>query len=97
MISKKGEDLGEIEDIALSKEACLYYIVLAPAGLLGPGDRLIPLQWKSVKTSAQEDTIIVDIDKGQLEKAPNFESKKWPNFTDSEWYGKIRDFFEGKN
>jgi hypothetical protein len=31
-----------------------------------------------------------------LEKAPNFESNKWPNFTDSEWYGKIRGFFGGQ-
>jgi sporulation protein YlmC with PRC-barrel domain len=96
VISQKGEDLGKIEDIVLSKEACLDYIVLAPGGLLGTGDRLIPIPWKAVKTGAQADTIIVDMDKGQLEKAPNFESKKWPNFTDSEWYGKIREFFGGR-
>jgi sporulation protein YlmC with PRC-barrel domain len=96
VISQKGEDLGKIEDIVLSKEGCLDYIVLAPGGLLGTGDRLIPIPWKAVKTGAQADTIIVDMDKGQLEKAPNFESKKWPNFTDSEWYGKIRDFFGGQ-
>lgn len=95
VISQKGEDLGKIEDIVLSKDACLDYIVLAPGGLLGTGNRLIPIPWKAVKTGTQADTIIVDMDKGQLEKAPNFESKKWPNFTDSEWYGKIRDFFEG--
>lgn len=96
VISQKGEDLGKIEDIVLSKDACLDYIVLAPGGLLGTGDRLIPIPWKAVKTGAQADTIIVDMDKGQLEKAPNFESKKWPNFTDSKWYGEIRDFFGGQ-
>jgi sporulation protein YlmC with PRC-barrel domain len=93
VISEKGEDLGKIEDLVLSKDACLDYIVLAPEGLLGTGDRLIPIPWKAVKTGAQADTIIINMDKSQLEKAPNFESKKWPNFTDSEWYGKIRDFF----
>jgi hypothetical protein len=31
-----------------------------------------------------------------LEKAPNFESNKWPNLPDSEWYGKIREFFGGQ-
>jgi sporulation protein YlmC with PRC-barrel domain len=97
VISQKGEDLGKIEDIVLSKEGCLDFIVLVPGALLGTGDRLIPIPWKAVKTSAQADTIIVGVDKGQLEKAPNFESKKWPNFTDSEWYGKIREFFWGKN
>lgn len=96
VISQKGEDLGKIEDIVLSKDGCLDYMILAPGGLLGTGDRLIPIPWKAVKTGAQADTIIVDMDKGQLEKAPNFESKKWPNFTDSEWYGKIREFFGGR-
>ncbi len=96
VISQKGEDLGTIEDLVLSKEACLDYIVLAPGGLLGTGDRLIPIPWKAVTTGAQADTIIINMDKSQLEKAPSFESKKYPNFTDTEWYGKIRDFFGGQ-
>ncbi|MGO9017475.1 MAG: PRC-barrel domain-containing protein [Syntrophobacteraceae bacterium] len=96
VISQKGEDLGKIEDIVLSKEGCFDYMILAPGGLLGTGDRLIPIPWKAVTTGAQADTIIVAMDKSQLEKAPNFESKKWPNFSDSEWYGKIREFFGGQ-
>ena len=96
VVSQKGEDLGKIEDLMLSKEACLDYIILAPGGLLGTGDRLIPIPWKALKTGAQADTIIIDMDKSQLEKAPSFESKTWPNLTDSEWYGKIREFFGGQ-
>jgi sporulation protein YlmC with PRC-barrel domain len=96
VVSQKGEDLGKIKDLVLSKEACLDYIILAPAGLLATGDRLIPIPWKAVKTDAQADTIIIDMDKSQLEKAPSFESKTWPTFTDSEWYGKIREFFGGQ-
>jgi len=95
VISQKGEDLGKIEDIVLSKEGCFDYLILA-SGFLGTGDRLIPIPWKAVTTGAQADTIIVNMDKSQLEKAPNFESKKWPNFADSEWYGKIREFFGGQ-
>jgi sporulation protein YlmC with PRC-barrel domain len=96
VISQKGEDLGKIEDLVLSKDACLDYIVLAPGSLFATGDRLIPIPWKAVKTGAQADTIIIDMDKSQLEKAPSFESKKWPNFSESEWYGKIREFFGGQ-
>jgi sporulation protein YlmC with PRC-barrel domain len=96
VISQKGEDLGKIEDLMLSKEACLDYIILAPGGLLGTGDRLIPIPWKALKTGAQADTLIIDMDKSQLEKAPSFESKTWPNVTDSEWYGKMREFFGGQ-
>jgi sporulation protein YlmC with PRC-barrel domain len=96
VVSKKGEDLGKIEDLVLSKDGCLDFMILAPGGLLGTGDRLIPIPWKAVTTGAQADTIIINMEKSQLEKAPNFESKKYPNFTDSEWYGKIREFFGGQ-
>jgi sporulation protein YlmC with PRC-barrel domain len=96
VISQKGEDLGKIEDIVLSKEGCLDYMILAPGGLLKTGDRLIPVPWKAVTTGAQADTIIVAMDKSQLEQAPSFETKKWPNFSDSDWYGKIREFFGGQ-
>jgi sporulation protein YlmC with PRC-barrel domain len=96
VISEKGEDLGKIEDLVLSKNGCLDFMILAPGGLLGTGDRLIPIPWKAVTTGAKADTIIINMEKSQLEKAPNFESKKWPNFTDSDWYGKIREFFGGQ-
>jgi sporulation protein YlmC with PRC-barrel domain len=96
VVSKKGEDLGKIEDLVLSKDGCLDFMILAPGGLLGTGDRLIPIPWKAVTTGAKADTIIINMDKSQLEKAPNVESKKWPNLPDSEWYGKIREFFGGQ-
>ncbi|MFH0821375.1 MAG: PRC-barrel domain-containing protein [Pseudomonadota bacterium] len=96
VLSHKGEDLGHIEDIVLSKDACLDFMVLAPGGLFGTGDRLIPIPWKAVKTGPQADTIIIDMEKSQLEKAPAFENKQWPNLADSEWYGKIREFFGGQ-
>ena len=96
VVSKEGEDLGKIEDLVLSKDGCLDFMILAPGGLLQTGDRLIPIPWKAVTTGAQADTIIIDMEKSQLEKAPNFESKKWPSLTDSEWYGKIREFFGGQ-
>ncbi len=96
VVSQKGEDLGKIEDLVLSKDACLEFIILAPGGVLGTGDRLIPIPWKAVKTGAQADTIIIDMDRSQLEKAPSFESKKWPNLTESEWYRNIRGFFGGR-
>jgi sporulation protein YlmC with PRC-barrel domain len=95
-LSQKGEALGKIEDMVLTKEGCLDYIVLAPEGWFGGGDRYIPIPWKLVKAGVQEDTIIIDRDRSQLEKAPAIEKGKWPHIiTDNEWYGKVKGFFEG--
>jgi sporulation protein YlmC with PRC-barrel domain len=96
-ISQKGEDLGKIEDIVLTKEGCLDFIVLAPEGLFGGGAHYIPIPWKLVKTGVQADTIIIEKDRSQLEKAPAIEKAKWPQIiTDNEWYGKVRGFFGGE-
>ena len=96
-ISQKGEDLGKIEDLVLTKDGCLDYVVLAPAGWFGGGDKFIPIPWKFVKTGVQADTILIDRDRSQLEKAPAIEKDKWPHIiTDNAWYGKVKDFFEGK-
>jgi sporulation protein YlmC with PRC-barrel domain len=96
VVSHKGEDLGTVDDLVLNESGCLDYLILGHGGLLGIGDRLVPIPWKAVKTGSQADTVIVEIDKEQLKKAPSFESKKWPNFSDSEWWGRIKEFFGKK-
>ena len=81
--------------MVLTKEGCLDYIVLAPESWFGSGDRYIPIPWKFVKTGIQADTIIIDRDRSQLEKAPVIEKGKWPHIiTDSAWYGKVKEFSE---
>ncbi len=98
-VSQKGEDLGKIEDIVLTKEGCLDFIVLAPEGWFGGGDRYIPIPWKLVKAGVQAEKIVVGRDRSQLEKAPAIEKDKWPQYiiTESEeLYGKIREFFGGE-
>jgi len=96
-VSQKGEELGKVEDMVLTKDGCLAYIVLAPGGWFGGGERFIPIPWKLVKTGVQGETITIDRDRSQLEQAPVIEKDKWPHIiTDNAWYGKVKEFFGGE-
>jgi len=63
-------------------------------GLLGVGDKLVPIPWKALKSGPDEKTLIVNIEKATLEKAPNFDPKEWPNFTEPEWQKRIEVYYE---
>jgi len=93
VINTKGEQLGRVHDLILSKDGCMEYIILGHGGLLGIGDRLVPIPWKSVQTGAKSDVLIVSADKDSLEKAPSFETKRWPDFGSPELKKKIFDYF----
>lgn len=93
VINTKGEQLGRVHDLILSRDGCLEYIILGHGGLLGIGDRLVPIPWKSVQTGAKSDVLIVSADKDGLEKAPSFETKRWPDFGSPELKKKIFEYF----
>jgi sporulation protein YlmC with PRC-barrel domain len=82
----KGEDIGEIEDLVISKDGRIQYVVLAHGGILGAGEKLFAVPWKAVKAGDQEDSYIVNIDKERLAQAPSFQRNNWPNFADRDVY-----------
>ena len=82
----KGEDLGEIEDMVVSKDGRIQYVVLAHGGVLGAGEKLFAIPWKAVRAGDKEDTYIINIDKERLAKAPSFQRENWPNFADRDVY-----------
>ena len=38
--------------------------------------------------------MVVNIDKKTLEKAPNFDPKEWPKFTEPEWQKEVEIYYE---
>jgi hypothetical protein len=53
--------------------------------LMTPSPKKVAIPWKALKTGAQADTIIIDMDKSQLEKSPDPENEQGSNFADSVW------------
>jgi len=84
------EKLGTIQDCT---DGHLKYAILSHGGFLGIGDVLIPIPFDALMAGSEKGTAVLDIDKQTLEKALNFESKTWPDFTAAEWEEKIDRYF----
>ncbi len=79
--NRHGEKLGTIQDFIVGADGRLKYAILSHGGFLGIGDVLIPIPFDALMTGGEKGTAVLDIDKQDLEKALNFESKTWPDFT----------------
>jgi sporulation protein YlmC with PRC-barrel domain len=88
-----GEKLGTIQDLMVGVDGRVKYAILSHGGFLGIGDVLIPIPFDALTTNVQKDALVLDIDKQTLEKALNFESKTWPDFSAAEWEEKIDRYF----
>jgi hypothetical protein len=91
--NRHGEKLGTVQDLMVGADGCLKYAILSHGGFLGMGDVLIPIPFNALETNVQKGTAVLDMDKQTLEKALNFETKTWPDFTAAEWEEKIDRYF----
>lgn len=77
----KGEELGEIKEVALDMNGRVNYVALSVGGFLGMGDRLTAVPWDELKFSLGGDkgdkkVISLARTKEEIEKAPEFLNSK---------------------
>jgi sporulation protein YlmC with PRC-barrel domain len=92
--NEKGEDLGTIDELVITGNGKVVYVILAHGGFLGIGDNLIPIPWDTVKYDPEKEIAIVGIDKEILEKSPVFASKEWPDLSESGWRDKLQSYYK---
>lgn len=86
--------LGKIEEIVLDKtEGTVNYVVLSFGGILGLGEKLFTIPWKSLSYDQNKDGFYLNISKERLEQAPGFNKDSWPNMDQEEWRSSISDFY----
>lgn len=92
--SNDGEDLGKIEEIILDKiSGQVRYIVLSFGGLMGFGEKLFALPWKSISYDPDDECFTLKIDKEKIKNSPGFDKNHWPNFAEGGWEKTIDDHF----
>lgn len=80
------ENLGKIEEIVLDKfSGQTHYAVLSFGGIMGMGDKLFALPWKSIHYDPSDKCFILDMPKEKLEKVPGFDKDHWPDMAQDEW------------
>ncbi|HEY4542195.1 MAG TPA: PRC-barrel domain-containing protein [Noviherbaspirillum sp.] len=81
----QGENLGTVQDLVLDVEhAHVRYIVLSYGGFLGLGERLAAFPVSRFKPG-QEDGLILQVSRAELEKAPGFKESAWPDWNDKSY------------
>jgi sporulation protein YlmC with PRC-barrel domain len=67
----RGEELGEVDDLIVSRNGRTKKVILSVGWYLGVGDKLVALPFRSLRMN-EEGSIMYDVSKGQLEASPAF-------------------------
>jgi hypothetical protein len=86
--------IGKIEDLVIGKDQAVKYVILSHGGWLGIGDKLTPIPWKALRWGPDEKSLMVNITKETLKKAPNFDPRKWPDFAKPDWEKQVQVYYE---
>jgi len=96
---QKGEDVGKVNDILMNRNGQVEYLIVSQGGVLGVGEKLIPIPFRKVRVDTKNDDIVLmNIDKEKLEKAPHFTSEKWNEMNTADFDKRIHSYYgaEGK-
>lgn len=92
--NEKGVALGKIENIVLTDNGCVRYVILSGQFRNARG-KLYPIPWDQI-ARVESDTLFVDLDPAILVEAPSFQANRWPDFAQAEWENRVSDFFRNR-
>jgi sporulation protein YlmC with PRC-barrel domain len=91
--SKSGEDLGKMEDLMIDPQTGkIRYVILGRGGLLGIGEKLVPVPWKAINVSSEKE-FTLNVDKQKLKSAPTVD-KRYSELNQPDYYVTIYRFYE---
>jgi sporulation protein YlmC with PRC-barrel domain len=94
VINVHKEALGNIEELMIDLTAGrVAYAVLSFGGILGFGNKLFAIPWKSLVVDTENERFILDIARDKLKEAPGFDKDHWPDLVDREYGEKIYSFY----
>jgi sporulation protein YlmC with PRC-barrel domain len=70
IVSKTGENLGTMEDLMIDpRTGKIRFVILGRGGLLGIGEKYVPVPWKAVNVTSEKE-FTINVDKQKLKSAP---------------------------
>lgn len=78
VVSAKGEDIGEVQDLIFDQDEKITGVVVGVGGFLGIGQKQVALNWDQAEVQQDpdsgEEVIMVSMTKEELEAAPEFKT-----------------------
>jgi sporulation protein YlmC with PRC-barrel domain len=85
------EHLGEVQDLILSSDGQISYLVVSKGGVAGIGAKLCAIPWQASRPTIQEKFVLVNLSKQQFEGAPAFGD--WREFKERGYERKVRSYY----
>lgn len=93
VINQQGDNLGKISDLVIdSQNDRVTFAIFSESRMLGLSTKLIPVPINAL-TIKDEKTVIINITKDKLAKAPSFEKNNWPDMTNRQWSEDTHRFY----
>ena len=89
-----GKSVGKIKDLVIGFDGNVRYAVLDFGGFLGIGDKYFAVPWEALQRTKNGKKIALDTTKRDLKKAPGFNKKHWPDFSNPQQEEVIYEFYE---
>lgn len=94
VINKEGEHLGKVEDFMVDlTTGRILYAVLSFGGFMGIGNKLFAIPINAMTLDVDNQSILLDVDKERLEKAPGFDRDNWPDMAGPEWGSTVHSYY----
>jgi sporulation protein YlmC with PRC-barrel domain len=86
VVNAAGEELGHLKDIVVDADSGrILYGVLSFGGWLGMGDKLFAIPWPELNLPEDGKTLVLNVEKDRLRKAPGFDQQHWPDLGDEQF------------
>ncbi len=90
-----GELLGELTDIMIDVPAGrVAYAIVSVGGVLGVGDKLFAIPWKSLRRDREGKCFRLDVAKALFDDAPRFDKDHWPSMVDEQWARRVHAYYK---
>ena len=90
----QGENLGKIEEIMIDMASGrVAYAVMSFGGIMGMGEKLFAIPWKSLQLDTANKQFLLNVDKERLKNAPGFDKNAWPRMADERWATEVHTYY----
>jgi len=90
VVNKEDKKCGEVNNLIVDLPMNrIVHVVISSGGFLGVGDALNAVPPSALRYNASGDSLVLNLSKEELTRAPSFKSSEWPEFRDPTYSAKV--------